>query len=169
MKVIYLVDCESYHHRVACADTDLVYYIYNLENSLPRLFRGELNANEYLYHVNITRCKDALDFIIDTMLGYLICKFGNNVRYIVMSYDFGYTNVSAFWRECGYCVDVMCEEKSLYSRDALAGVYDKWRASGSCLCEDLFYMIKEKMDSYNKYECNMLTLDLILHNGGSYA
>ena len=66
---IYLIDCENVGFSFFTSPNDLVYYFTNESVSeLP----FQCNENEIHMCLKHTGCKDALDFVIDTYLGYLI-------------------------------------------------------------------------------------------------
>lgn len=98
---IYLIDCENVGFSFFTSPNDLVYYFTNESvNELP----FQCNENEIHMCLKHTGCKDALDFVIDTYLGYLIRAYGKNTEYFIISNDKGYDNVSAFWQQMGYKV-----------------------------------------------------------------
>lgn len=98
---IYLIDCENVGFSFFTSPNDLVYYFTNESVSeLP----FQCNENEIHMCLKHTGCKDALDFVIDTYLGYLIRAYGKNTEYFIISNDKGYDNVSAFWQQMGYNV-----------------------------------------------------------------
>lgn len=98
---IYLIDCENVGFSFFTSPNDLVYYFTNESVSeLP----FQCNENEIHMCLKHTVCKDALDFVIDTYLGYLIRAYGKNTEYFIISNDKGYDNVSAFWQQMGYNV-----------------------------------------------------------------
>jgi hypothetical protein len=65
------------------------------------------NSNEVIEFFVHNRCKDALDFILDTYLGYFICMYGKKVSYHIMSRDKGFKNICNFWNSKGYKVDIV--------------------------------------------------------------
>lgn len=98
---IYLIDCENVGFSFFTSPNDLVYYFTNESvGELP----FQCNENEIHMCLKHTGCKDALDFVIDTYLGYLIRAYGKNTEYFIISNDKGYDNVSAFWQQMGYNV-----------------------------------------------------------------
>lgn len=98
---VYVIDCENVGFTFYTSPNDLVYYFTNSSvKELPFI----CNENEIHMCLNHTGCKDALDFIIDTFLGYLIRNYGRNTEYFIISNDKGYNNVSAFWQGLGYKV-----------------------------------------------------------------
>ena len=98
---IYLIDCENIGYSFYSSPNDLIYYFTNSSvKELPFI----CNENEIHMCFNHNGCKDALDFILDTYLGYLIKKYGENTEYFIISNDKGYDNISAFWQSLGYKV-----------------------------------------------------------------
>lgn len=98
---VYVIDCENVGFTFYTSPNDLVYYFTNSSvKELPFI----CNKNEIHMCLNHTGCKDALDFIIDTFLGYLVRNYGRNTEYFIISNDKGYNNVSAFWQGLGYKV-----------------------------------------------------------------
>ena len=98
---IYLVDCENVglHHIKTWSNNILVYYFTSNESTI-----GSLQPHEREVHVYHSRNKDALDFIIDTKLGHLLCYYGKNVNFHIISYDKGFNDVCRFWQLQGYKV-----------------------------------------------------------------
>ena len=98
---IYLVDCENMGlHRIKTLSKNvLVYYFTSNDSTI-----GSLQPHEREVHVYHRCKKDALDFIIDTKLGHLLCYYGRNVSFHIISYDKGYDDVCRFWQIQGYKV-----------------------------------------------------------------
>lgn len=98
---IYLIDCENIGFSFYSSPNDLViYFTNNSVKELPFI----CNENEIHMCLNHNGCKDALDFILDTYLGYLVRNYGRNTEYFIISNDRGYDNISAFWQGLGYKV-----------------------------------------------------------------
>ena len=99
---IYLVDVENvgFININSKSKNYKVFYIsssnFKNVNSLP--------SNCEVINYKHDGCKDALDFILDTYLGYLIATYGKSVNYHIVSDDRGYENVCGFWLEQGYSV-----------------------------------------------------------------
>lgn len=98
---IYLIDCENIGFSFFSSPNDLVLYFTN--NSVKEL-PFTCNENEIHMCLNHNGCKDALDFILDTYLGYLVRNYGRSTEYFIISNDRGYDNISAFWQGLGYKV-----------------------------------------------------------------
>lgn len=98
---IYLVDCENVGlHRIKTQMKGvLVYYFTSNETTI-----GSLQPHEREVHVYHRCKKDALDFIIDTKLGHLLCYHGRKVTFHIISHDKGYDDVCRFWQLQGYNV-----------------------------------------------------------------
>ena len=103
---IYLVDCENYGYSFFSGPHDLILYFINNSMEYPY----QLAPNEIVVSFEHDECKDALDFAIDTYLGYLIgklckSKYDKEVKeFYLISNDKGFSNVSQFWRSLGYQV-----------------------------------------------------------------
>lgn len=98
---IYLVDVENVGFKPFDIrdDSIKVYYIAPSGKGCT-----DLPNNCELVSYNHNGCKDALDFILDTYLGFLIATYKKDVEYIIVSNDRGYENVCGFWLEQGYKV-----------------------------------------------------------------
>lgn len=102
MRKILLVDCENVGNRRyghILGDGSLVYYF-----TTKKVDESQLLGCEILINFQHDGCKDALDFIIDTYLGYLIRQYKYTREYIIVSKDTGFDNVCKFWRDMGYIV-----------------------------------------------------------------
>lgn len=101
IKTVYLVDVENVGFKTFDAkdNTIEVYYITPSGKGIT-----ELPSNCKLISYKHNGCKDALDFILDTYLGYLIATYQKSVQYVIISNDKGYENVCGFWLEQGYKV-----------------------------------------------------------------
>lgn len=98
-KEIYLVDCENIGYQHLSFDGKIFYF------TSGTYFMDDLEANEREIHVYHDGIKDALDFILDTKLGYLICHYGKSYKYRIVSMDKGYENIIRFWGSQGYNID----------------------------------------------------------------
>lgn len=98
---VYLVDVENVGFKpFDTKDNSIeIYYITPSDKGIT-----EIPSNCKLISYRHNGCKDALDFILDTYLGYLIAKYQKSVEYIIVSNDKGYENVCGFWMEQGYKV-----------------------------------------------------------------
>lgn len=97
-KEIYLVDCENVGYKNLSYDGKIFYFTSGTN------FMENLKSNEKEVHVYHDGCKDALDFILDTKLGYLICHYGKAYKYRIVSMDKGYENIVRYWGSQGYNV-----------------------------------------------------------------
>lgn len=136
LKHIYLVDCENVgtNYRVLVGNCYQAYYF----TSGGRYINFELEPNEFEVHYTHTGCRDALDFVIDTYLGYLLARNPKNkVVYHIVSRDTGFDNIAGFWGSLGYCVrrtdPVGIDGIFLYSSKLSAGkvvkvrnIYNNW-------------------------------------------
>jgi hypothetical protein len=75
-----------------------------------------LKKNEYLIICDVSG-KDALDFIIDSFLGFKLNELGKLNEYVIISKDNGFKNIQRFWGSQGYivkCVEPIIESESLF-------------------------------------------------------
>lgn len=99
---IYLVDCENVGLRkLKIKDTSKILVYYFTSNAFTA---GSLEPHEREIHVYHNCKRDALDFIIDTKLGHLLCYYGRKVTFHIISYDKGFDNVCRFWELQNYKV-----------------------------------------------------------------
>lgn len=103
IKTIYFVDCENVGtNNFIPDDTDnsiIYYFISKLD------FEVEHKADyEFYIQRSHTGCKDAMDFILDTWLGYCINKWGRSCEYCIVSNDNGFQNIKDFWESYGYSI-----------------------------------------------------------------
>jgi hypothetical protein len=101
LKKIYLVDVENIGFKTYDSNDDSILVFYITQSSK---YSSSLSSNCRIISYQHNGCKDALDFILDTYLGYLIATYGKSVEYIIESNDKGYENVCGFWLEQGYRV-----------------------------------------------------------------
>lgn len=104
IKDIYLVDCENRPGIKVDSDPNTSLVFYYTHNKRYKLKLAPNEVLEILYH---DHSKDATDKIIDSYLGYYICKYGKNVHYHVISNDKGFSPVIAYWTRQGYAVTNM--------------------------------------------------------------
>jgi hypothetical protein len=104
---IYFVDCENVGLRHLCdiddVETCRIYYFCGI--CFTDNFK--MGSHEHLVRVDHTGCKDALDFIIDSYIGYQIRNFGKRVTYHIISRDTGFSNLAKFWGSEGFNVKVV--------------------------------------------------------------
>lgn len=99
---IYLVDCENVGFTFFSGPEDMVIYFVNPSMKYP----FKINKNEILITFKHNGLKDALDFAINTYLGYLINEYNHvkntypdlNNKFYIISNDKGYANVANFWK-----------------------------------------------------------------------
>ena len=104
LKHIYLVDCENVGANYEVAVKDDYYQAYYFTSGNKHI-NFELKPNEFELHYTHNGCKDALDFIINTYLGYLVAKHPKSKTiYHIISKDTGFDNMAGFWGEQGYRV-----------------------------------------------------------------
>lgn len=101
-KDIYLVDCENIgykHYNIDITDNILIYYFTSNNATV-----GLLKPHEREIYVEHSGRKNALDFVIDTKLGHLLCYYGRKVCFHIISCDKGYDDVCQYWNTQGYYV-----------------------------------------------------------------
>lgn len=98
---IYLVDCENVGTRglEVSNKTSLVYYF-----TSNTVYKEDLSNNEIEVHIEHNVERNALDFIIDTKLGFLLRHYGREVNFYIISDDKGYNVVADYWKSQGYSV-----------------------------------------------------------------
>ena len=101
-KRIYFVDVENIGASIKVDSDDLVY----LFTSKKAVYKGVLTNNIQEIFVPHDAKKDALDFVIDSWLGYTMMHYGRGVDYIIKSADTGFEVVAQFWQNKGYSVTV---------------------------------------------------------------
>lgn len=101
-KRIYFVDVENIGACIKVDSDDLVY----LFTSKKAVYKGVLTNNIQEIFVPHIAKKDALDFVIDSWLGYAMMHYGRGVDYIIKSADTGFEVVAQFWQSKGYSVTV---------------------------------------------------------------
>lgn len=103
---IYYVDCENVGLRhisqVFSNDFKVIYF------TSKNLRVKELQSNEEEIVCSLDRRKDAMDYIIDTYLGYNLTKYDINTKHHIVSNDTGFDNVIMFWTSKGYSIDRSC-------------------------------------------------------------
>lgn len=96
---IYLVDCENVKYYRNFNPNHFIVYFKNAEYQLPF---EDLHDNEREVFVN-TRdkygkiIKDAMDFCMDSRLGFLLAYCGNKFRYHIVSRDKGFQIMKLYW------------------------------------------------------------------------
>lgn len=108
--MIYFVDTENVgKKRVEVGEKDIIYYlvgrnikIKGLENKNEGVY--ELHDNEFYIITNHNGGKNALDFILDSVLGNMIRKYGKNEFYYIVSADNGFSVICNFWQALGFNV-----------------------------------------------------------------
>jgi hypothetical protein len=98
---IYLVDCENAGFRKIEVDKPLSTQVYYFTNAQQPI-KGIDDTYETTINYKHNSTKDALDFVIDTFLGFQVARFGKEVEYIIVSGDKGFCNVIGFWQVKGY-------------------------------------------------------------------
>lgn len=103
---IYYVDCENVglrHITQTFSDDFLVLYF-----TSKNLRIKDLKENEKEFVCSLDRRKDALDYIIDTYLGYSIAQYPVDTKHHIVSNDTGFDNVVQFWINKGYNLTRSC-------------------------------------------------------------
>ena len=131
MMTIFLVDCENvgYMKLKNVKPDDYVFYF-----TSDRTLLFKLDSNETEIRFKHDGCKDALDFVLDSYLGFLIHKYGQSYVYNVVSRDLGYVNVCKFWQNRGYLVGCSCKKFpfvdwskiSNNDKEKIQNVYKNW-------------------------------------------
>ena len=103
---IYYVDCENVglRHITQSFDKDFKVIYFTSTNLRVK----DLHENEEELVCSLDRRKDALDYIIDTYLGYSLTLYDKCTRHHIVSNDTGFDNVIAFWTDKGYKIDRSC-------------------------------------------------------------
>lgn len=96
-----LIDGENIDHKSLLSINNISsarVYFFHSDNSILNTVKSEYKSILKLKTVYCeTTGKNALDFILDSYLGFLIAKHSNSDFYIV-SNDLGFDNVVTFWR-----------------------------------------------------------------------
>lgn len=111
---IYLVDYENIGKTYEVPCNSLVCYI----TSNKKMVDKKLSDNELEIHMTHNKEKNALDFVLDSYLGYLVHQYGRNVRYHIVSKDKGYDVVAKFWDSRGF----KCERLDIIPRSSVSRV-----------------------------------------------
>lgn len=129
-------------------ESDIVYIFYTNINTLIDMDALEhITHNEAVikfYHVE-NGIKDALDFQLSTMLGYLIGINGeanSNNTYTIYSEDKGYDKVVNFWKT-RYNINISREYK--HRRKLI----EKMSSKKDSALDDTLYISLEDLESYN--------------------
>lgn len=94
MRYIYFVDCENVGTTRLSGKPrgSLIFYF-----TSGRSRMGGLAESEREVKVQHRRQKNALDFVLDTYLGFMMSRFGKSVKYVIVSNDKGFDLVAKFW------------------------------------------------------------------------
>lgn len=103
---IYYVDCENVGLRHITQSFDKNFKVLYFTSKNLRV--KDLQDNEEELVCSLDRRKDALDYIIDTYLGYNLTLYDKATRHHIVSNDTGFDNVITFWRDKGYIIDRSC-------------------------------------------------------------
>lgn len=143
---IYLVDCENVGYKTfkSFREDYRVVYFYSQESSNSILLRGIDTAIK----VNHDGSKNALDFIIDSYLGYLIAQNSRLVNYHIVSEDKGYETVCKYWRDRGY--NVTCGALDSDSEPLEIYQCNTGETLVSTMSESLIKKCKNVYKSYNR-------------------
>lgn len=103
---IYYVDCENVglRHITQSFDKDFKVIYFTSKNLRVK----DLQNNEEELVCSLDRRKDALDYIIDTYLGYSLTLYDKCTRHHIVSNDTGFDNVVMFWVNQGFKVSRSC-------------------------------------------------------------
>lgn len=99
MKHIYFVDCENVGKTRLSGKPrgSLVFYF-----TSGRSRMGGLAEREREVKVQHRNQKNAVDFILDTYIGFMMSRFGKSVKYVIVSNDKGFDLVARFWGDWGF-------------------------------------------------------------------
>ncbi len=100
---VYLVDCENVGNKSLelSPSCKVLYFISYGQIASPR-------ENDVVIPVSHDGSKNALDFILDSWLGYLICQYADTVKYHIVSEDKGFETIVGYWKSLGVPI---CSEK----------------------------------------------------------
>lgn len=98
---IVLVDCENVGlHHVYIKNALIYYFVSSANQGLD-----VLSERERIKYVKHNGGRNALDFIIDSELGFLIHHYGKKMSYTIISRDTGFDILCSYWRSRGYYVE----------------------------------------------------------------
>lgn len=103
MSAYYFVDFENVHNDGVCGSipADSVFYIFSSEDCIHVTKKMQINPAEVHFYKVQTGSKNALDFQLTGMLGYVIKQTEgiSGTNYIIVSKDTGYDAVVSFWKK----------------------------------------------------------------------
>ena len=146
--MIYFVDTENVGgHRFRIGSNDKIYYlvgnreIYDSNNKNKGVYK--LGNNEFYIITKHNGRKNALDFILDSVLGNMLGIYGKDELYCIISNDKDFNIICDFWRTYGY--DIL----QLKDYD----ISDDWISGNSFLAPDITNRdrIESQLKSLNKY------------------
>ena len=112
------IDGENINHKSLLSINNIYsarVYFFHSDNSILNMVKSEYKSILKLKTVHCkTKGKNALDFILDSYLGFLVAKHSNSDFYIV-SNDLGFDNVVTFWR--GRNIDI--KRLSMHNSDSI--------------------------------------------------
>ena len=98
---IYLVDCENIGNQSLNLpeNCDIYYFLSygKLKNPHP---------NDIVKEIVHNGSKNALDFILDSWLGYLIHKYGTEIQYHIVSNDKGFSAIITYWKSLNVSISL---------------------------------------------------------------
>lgn len=112
VKYVYLVDYENVGNRIKIAqksESKIFYFSNKREMDC-------IKSNEVCLNLKVSG-KNALDFILDSRLGFLIATYGKKKSYIIVSNDKGYDTVINYWKSLGYSVSRRESQHKTVSRN----------------------------------------------------
>ena len=176
MKNVYLVDCENVGKDNLIVNSDSTVY-YFTSNHMKKM---KLSDTEQEIHIEHNREKNALDNVILVSLGILICRYGNEVTYHIISKDKGYDFICNFLTESGYTIkrhdsfynEKDCAEKMHFvncadnitatftkeDSDFVAKTYRDWINTAFCVVDDL----QNQIDGYFKDKLSNLDRKILV-------
>lgn len=173
IKDIYLVDCENRPGVKVDSDPNTSLVFYYTHNKKYKINLASNEVLEILYH---DHSKDATDKIIDSQLGYYICKYGRKVHYHIISNDKGFDPVIMYWTRQGYAVSNIAAAGCVLQikgftptgRDLkhIRNIYKHWEGHGGSDVGELMESLYESLKSKLGYRCCEQLAYLLVSKGG---
>jgi hypothetical protein len=116
---VYLVDCENVGGQSLCINNiqSQIFYLHSTEYKAQNRLPNETNV---LYEHPVD--KNALDFVLDSYLGYQIARYGLEAKYIIVSNDKGFDHLINFWSSYGYKVERLSREDIVSNTSTLPNI-----------------------------------------------
>lgn len=114
---IFFVDCENVGMNFIPPHSDnndiLTYYF----TSNFSYFKNTLKPGQKNIHIFHENEKDALDFVIDTQIGFAVRQYGKNVKYYIVSKDSGFEIIAKYWGQQGYKIYIHQANPNTLTKD----------------------------------------------------